>query len=67
MSLKRGQTLIGLPSQPVDAQIARPLPHHHGLDERAVKPEELLEILWAAIRRYLLEKLIHKEINGNTA
>jgi hypothetical protein len=41
VSLKRGQTLIGLPSQPVDAQIARPLPHHHGLDERAVKPEEL--------------------------
>jgi hypothetical protein len=66
VSLKRGQTLIGLPSQPVDAQIARPLPHHHGLDERAVKPEELGN-LWAAIRRYLLEKPIHKESNGNTA
>jgi hypothetical protein len=26
-----------------------------------------LEILRAAIRRYLLEKIIHKEINGNTA
>jgi hypothetical protein len=56
-----------LPSQPVDAQIVRPLPHHHGLDAWAVKPEKLLEGLRVAIRRYLLEKIIHKEINGNTA
>jgi hypothetical protein len=55
-----------LPSQPVDAQIVRPLPHHHGLDAWAVKPEKLLESLRVAIRPYLLEKIIHQEINGNT-
>jgi len=42
------------------------LPHHHGLDAWAVKPEKLLESLRVAIRPYLLEKIIHQEINGNT-
>ncbi len=36
-----------------------PLPHHHGLDPRSEKPEEVLESLRIAVERNPLEKIIH--------
>jgi hypothetical protein len=50
-----------------EAAAFAPVPHHHGLDAWAVKPEKLLKSHRAAIPRYPLEKIIHKEINGKTA
>ena len=39
-----------------------PLPHHHRLNARAVKPEEVLESLRIAMERNPLEKIVHAEL-----